>query len=126
MLVMNVVAGIGSTKKSGYTPWPQNHAKGVVTEVSVAEIGPELVALLEKHGQSKRKTVGFPLTIHFMNNIQGDRQSYRCSVQARGKPIAGALLSLANLNPWLMHRCNPGLWPLPRISMPGNRPWAIG
>ena len=95
ILVMDVVAGLGKPKSkgSGYLCWPWKHAKGIPAEVEVKSIGPELEALLAQHGHEKRKTVGYPLTVHFGQNVQGDRASYRCNVvDARGRKVEGAIL----------------------------------
>ncbi len=96
IFVMNVISGIGTprSKKSGYSPYPRNAARGVPTEAKVADLGPELVELLEKHGKGKKKTVGFPLTIHFGGTqIPGDKHSYKCRARSgRGEPIEGAIL----------------------------------
>ncbi len=101
LLVLNVVAGLGQprSKKSGFLCHPWKDAKGIPAEVDVADIGPELVALLAASGQGERKVVGYPLTLHFGHNVQGDRQSYRCNVvDGRGKKVEGALLLDAGTN----------------------------
>lgn len=95
ILVMNVVSGLGTpkSKKSGYLSHPRKDATGIPDSVEVAPIGPELVALLEEHGRGKQKKVGYPLTLHFGQSIQGDRSSYRCNVvDGRGNRIEGAIL----------------------------------
>ena len=101
LLVLNVVAGLGSprSKKSGFLCHPWKDAKGIPAEVDVAEIGPELEALLAANGQGERKVVGYPLTMHFGQNVQGDRQSYRCNVvDGRGRKVEGAILLDAGTN----------------------------
>ena len=95
IVVFNVTAGLGTpkSKKSGFLCHPWKDAKGIPPQVEVAEIGPELEALLEKHGRKGQKVVGYPLTMHFGHNVQGDRQSYRCAVvDARGNKVDGAIL----------------------------------
>ncbi|MEZ5965037.1 MAG: CAP domain-containing protein [Planctomycetota bacterium] len=95
IFVLNATAGLGAprSKKSGYLCHPWKGASGVPTEVSVADIGPELVELLEKNGRKPQKVVGYPLTMHFGSNVQGDRHSYRCSVvDPRGNKVEGAIL----------------------------------
>jgi hypothetical protein len=95
ILVLNVTAGLGSpkSKKAGFLSHPAKDAKGIPPEVDVALIGPELEALLDKHGRKGNKTVGYPLTLHFGHNVQGDRLSYRCAVvDARGNKVDGAIM----------------------------------
>ncbi|MCY2956704.1 MAG: CAP domain-containing protein [Planctomycetota bacterium] len=95
ILVMNVVSGLGSpkSKSGGYTSYPTPHLQGVPTQVEVAEIGPELVAMLEKQGKGSLKVVGFPLTLHFGPSGIGNRLSYSCKViGARNEEIKGAML----------------------------------
>ncbi|HLU40322.1 MAG TPA: hypothetical protein VK081_13135, partial [Planctomycetota bacterium] len=95
VLVINVTSGLGppKSKKSGYLCHPWKGATGIEVQVDVADIGPELVALLEKHGRKGQKVVGYPLTLHFGINIPGDRHSYRCTaIDARGNRIDGAIL----------------------------------
>ncbi|MBK8100590.1 MAG: hypothetical protein IPK26_26160 [Planctomycetes bacterium] len=95
ILVMNVVSGIGqpTSRGAGYGSYPLDNQENVPVEVAVADIGPELVALLEKHGKAGKKTVGFPLTLHFGSVIGGNRHTYSCAVQdARGNDVPGAIL----------------------------------
>lgn len=95
ILVMNVVSGLGAprSKLAGYTCYPRKGAQGIPTEVAVAELGPEVVELLEKNGHKDKKVVGYPLTLHFGQSVNGDRQSYVCKVtNARGGDIPGAIL----------------------------------
>ena len=95
ILVMNVVSGLGKprSKKAGYSPFPRRNMTGMPNEANVADLGPEVEKLLEKHGKGGKKVVGFPLTIHFGIGIIGDRHSYRCHAQsARGEAIEGALM----------------------------------
>lgn len=96
ILVINTVAGLGQPKsrQSGYLSYPRKDATGIPDKVDVADIGPELQALLEKNGKGDRKAVGYPFTIHFGSTaLPGDRSSWRCSaVDARGNKIDGALM----------------------------------
>jgi hypothetical protein len=95
ILVMNVVSGLGAprSKGGGYTSYPTPNLSGLPVEVDVADIGPELQALLEKNGKGNLKKVGFPLTLHFGPGGTGNRLSYTCKVVgARGEPIPGALM----------------------------------
>lgn len=95
ILVMNVVSGIGKplSKGAGYSAWPSDNMQNVPNEVAVADIGPELEALLQQHGKAGRKTVGLPLTMHFGSVIGGNRNTFACKVSGpRGDDIPGAIL----------------------------------
>jgi hypothetical protein len=95
ILVLNVVSGLGAprSKNGGYTPYPFPNAQGIPVQIEVAEIGPELEALLTKNGRASQKTVGYPLTMHFGPGSIGNKLSYVCKVVgARGEPIPGAFL----------------------------------
>ncbi|MBK8979338.1 MAG: CAP domain-containing protein [Planctomycetes bacterium] len=100
VLVINTVAGLGEplSRKAGYFCWPRTQERGIPTDVEVALIGPELEALLAEHGRAGQKKVGYPLTAHFGINVIGDRQSYRCTVTARGEKVDGALLLDSGIN----------------------------
>ena len=95
ILVINSAAGLGQpvSRQSGFLCIPWKDARGIPDAVAVADIGPELEALLEKHEKGGRKEIGYPFTIHFGSAIQGDRSSYRCvATDDRGNRIEGALL----------------------------------
>ena len=95
VLVLNVTAGLGTprSKKSGYLCHPWKDATSIPTQVEVAAIGPELEELLARNGKADKKVVGYPLTLHFGQNVPGDRASYRCAVaDARGNKLEGAIL----------------------------------
>ena len=95
ILVMNVVSGLGTprSKLSGYSCFPRKSAQGIPTEVAMADLGPEVVALLEQHGHKDKKVIGYPLTLHFGQNVNGNRQSYVCKVtNAKGGEVQGAIL----------------------------------
>ena len=55
-------------------------------------MGPELQKLLEKNGHGAKKVVGYPLTLHFGQKLQGNRATYACKVTARGKDVPGLLM----------------------------------
>ncbi|MBI5852902.1 MAG: hypothetical protein HZB39_17975 [Planctomycetes bacterium] len=101
ILVMDVVAGLGypKSKSAGFLCHPWRGATGIPDKVEVALIGPELEAFLEKNGHAKQKIVGYPFTIHFGQQVNGDRLSYRCVARSeRGEPIEGAILLDAGTN----------------------------
>ena len=91
ILVMNVVTGLGKplSKAAGYTSYPRKDESGIPTEVNVADLGPELEALLEANGHAGKKRVGYPLTLHFGMQVPGQRKSYQCRVEVRGKHQPG-------------------------------------
>jgi hypothetical protein len=78
ILVMNVVSGLGTPKKRyrGYRSYPRKRQEGIPTKVAVEDLGPELLALLLKHGHEKLKTVGYPLTLHFGRGVGGERRGW--------------------------------------------------
>jgi hypothetical protein len=95
ILVINATAGLGTpkSKKAGYLCHPWKDQTGIPSQVDVADIGPELEELLAKNGHAGKKVVGYPLTLHFGHNVQGDRNSYRCSVtDGRNRKVEGAIL----------------------------------
>lgn len=96
ILVMNVVSALAEPRaksEQGYHCYPREGATGIPGSVEVERLGPELQALLEKNGHEKLKVVGFPLTMHFGIGVQGNRQSYKCSVVTdRDERIEGLIL----------------------------------
>jgi hypothetical protein len=57
--------------------------------VAVKILGPEIKELLEENGHGKLKTLGYPLTLHFGNAVQGNPSSYRCIVKDREGTVKG-------------------------------------
>jgi len=95
ILVLNVVSGLGAprSKSGGYTSYPFPNAQGIPVQVEVAEIGPELEALLARNGHANQKTVGYPLTMHFGPGGIGNKLSWHCRVVgSRGEEVQGAFL----------------------------------
>ena len=96
ILVMNVVSSLGEPRSKsarGFHCYPRDGMRGIPSTVKVADLGPEVVKLLEKHGEAKRKELGYPLTMHFGIGVQGNRQSYRCTiVDSRNNRIPGIIL----------------------------------
>lgn len=96
ILVMNVVSALGEPRSKGdrgYHAYPRDGMSGIPGSVKVARLGPELVALLEKHGKGDLKTVGYPLTMHFGINVPGNRKTFNCTVVTdRGERIEGVIL----------------------------------
>lgn len=98
VLVINATSGIGTPKAAdaGADCYPPRNDTQLIFdgEVPVAELGPEAEALLKKHGREGKKTIGFPLTLHFgSTGGVGVRGSLTCSVvNAKGEPIEGVLV----------------------------------
>jgi hypothetical protein len=98
VLVINGTSGIGQPKaaNAGADCYPPRNDSGLMFEadVPVEELGPEIAKLLEKNGRAGKKTIGFPLTIHFgsTGGIQA-RSSLRCVAQGpKGDAIEGVLV----------------------------------
>ncbi len=97
VLVINAVSGLGVPKASeqGFTYYPRQPGALLEGDVDVADLGPDVEALLEKHGKSGRKKVGLPISLHFggLGGTPGNRLSFACNVVgAKGEHIEGALL----------------------------------
>lgn len=98
LLVINATSGLGSPKaaNAGIRCFPPANANNLIYdgEVAVADLGPEVAALLEKHGRAGKKTIGFPLTLHTgSTGGVGIRGSLACNVQtAKGEKIEGVLV----------------------------------
>lgn len=98
VLVVNATSGIGEPKaaNAGADCYPPRNDTNLAfeREVAVSDLGPEIEALLKKHGREGQKTIGFPLTIHFGSTGGiGARGSLRCSMQGpKGDPIEGVLM----------------------------------
>ncbi len=98
VLVINATSGIGTPKAgdAGADCFPPRNDTNLIFDgdVPVAELGPEAEALLKKHGREGKKTIGFPLTLHFGHTGGvGVRGSLRCSVVGpKGEPIEGVLV----------------------------------
>jgi hypothetical protein len=98
ILVMNVTSGIGTPKSAsaGYDCFPPRQQGQTIFdgEVPVAELGPEVAELLKKHGREGKKTIGFPLTLHFggSGGAQG-RGSMTCTVVGpKGEKVEGVVV----------------------------------
>lgn len=99
VLVINGTSGIGAPKAANagadcFPPRNEPNAPPFDGEVPVAELGPEVEALLKKHGREGQKTIGFPLTLHFGHTGGvGVRGSLTCTVvDAKNQPIEGVLV----------------------------------
>ncbi|MFN6145233.1 MAG: CAP domain-containing protein [Planctomycetota bacterium] len=98
VLVVNATSGIGQPKasESGADCFPPRNDTGLIFdgEVPVAELGPEAAELLKANGREGRKSIGFPLTLHFGSTGGiGVRGSLTCTVVGpKGDPIEGKLV----------------------------------
>ena len=98
ILVINATSGIGSPKdpQSGFDCFPPRNNTGKIYDrsVPVALLGPEVEKLLAKHGRAGKKTIGFPLTVHFGSTGGiSSRGNMSCTVQDKdGNSIEGVLV----------------------------------
>jgi hypothetical protein len=97
ILVINVTSGVGQPKAGEATVhcFPPKNDTGLIFngEVAVAELGPEVEAILAKHGHADKKVIGFPLTFHRGGSGGVDvRGSLTCTVlDPKGEKIEGVL-----------------------------------
>jgi len=98
IMVMNATSGLGDPKdpQSGFDCFPPRNVQQTTyeREVSVAELGPEAEALLAANGRAGKKTIGFPLTMHFGSNGGiGLRGTLKCQVAGKdGTPVEGVMV----------------------------------
>ncbi|MCB9876089.1 MAG: hypothetical protein H6835_00675 [Planctomycetes bacterium] len=98
VLVINATSGIGEAEKShaGADCFPPRNVGTAIynREVDVERLGPEVEELLKKHGREGKKTIGFPLTIHFGGTAGvGPRGTLQCNLQTdKGEKIEGVLV----------------------------------
>ncbi|MBZ0152216.1 MAG: hypothetical protein K8J09_11860 [Planctomycetes bacterium] len=98
VLVINATSGIGTPKAAdaGADCYPPRHDTNQTFDgdVPIEELGPEAAALLEKHGRAGKKSIGFPLTLHFGNSGGVSvRGSLTCNVVGpKGETIEGVLV----------------------------------
>lgn len=92
ILVMDVIRGLGKPEagKAGMGFYPGN-GDDIPTSIAVADLGPEVVDLLEKHGHGGKTVIGYPISLHHFGGggVAGMRESYRCSLMQRDEVIAG-------------------------------------
>jgi hypothetical protein len=98
VLVINATSGIGTPagKDAGADCYPPRNDTGKTFdgEVAVADLGPDIEQLLAKNNRAGKKTIGFPLTLHFGSTGGiGVRGSLACRVEdSKGNPIEGVLV----------------------------------
>lgn len=93
ILVLDVIRGLGSPPegKGGLVVYPGGINEAVPVSVEVAELGPEVAALLAKHGHADKTVVGYPITLHQFGTggLTGNRDTYRCKVTIQGEEVPG-------------------------------------
>jgi len=99
ILVMDCIRGVGSPPAGGggMVAYPIPGRETYPTSVQVADLGPELVELLDQNGYGDKTEVGYPISLHQFGNggLMGNRSSYKCKVTILGKEVEG-LLHLAD------------------------------
>lgn len=98
VLVINATSGIGQPKlaNAGADCYPPRNDQQLILdgEVPVAELGPEVEALLKANGREGKKVIGTPLTLHFGSTGGiGARGTLQCTVQTgKGEKVEGVLV----------------------------------
>ncbi|NUP96401.1 MAG: hypothetical protein HUU28_09580 [Planctomycetaceae bacterium] len=92
-LVIDAIRGVGNPPegKGGMRAWPNNYPTAVPTQMSVADLGPEVQAFLAQNGHGDKTVVGFPLTLHHfgVGGVPGIKSSYKCTVTINNQPVPG-------------------------------------
>jgi hypothetical protein len=95
IVVMDCIRGVRRLPKGegGYRVYPGAKASGIPVSVRVADLGPELAELLDRHGHGDKEVLGYPISLHHFGTggVGGARDSYRCAVTIRGEPVEGVL-----------------------------------
>jgi len=93
LLVLDVIRGVGPLPegKGSHIVFPSGVAESMPTSVQVADLGPEVAALLERAGHAGKTELGFPISIHQFGTggLSGNRDSYKCTVTIQGKEVPG-------------------------------------
>ena len=93
VLVMDVIRGLGRAEegKGGMRFYPKEDTRLPGTEVSVADLGPEVQELLEDLGYGDKETLGYPISLHHFGTggLAGPRDSYTVSLMNRDERIEG-------------------------------------
>jgi hypothetical protein len=93
ILVLDVIRGLGQPPegKGGLEIYPSGTKEAVPVSVDVADLGPEVAALLAKHGHADKTVLGYPITLHQFGNggLTGNRDTYRCKVTIQGEEVPG-------------------------------------
>jgi hypothetical protein len=93
VLVMDVIRGIDRGGEGSRKAYPSINTASVPTRVSVADLGPEVKALLEKHGHGSKKELGYPVSLHNfgLSGLIGERDSYHCTLTYQDVEVEGIL-----------------------------------
>jgi hypothetical protein len=93
ILVLDVIRGLGQAPegKGGLVVYPGGTNDAIPISVDVADLGPEVAALLAKHGHADKTVLGYPITLHQFGTggLVGNRDTYRCKVTVQGEEIPG-------------------------------------
>ena len=87
--VLDVTRGSVHSGQVKGMSYPFNGQKGVGTEVTVKDLGPEVQAALKKRGKDTLKTLGYPLTYHSYAKVPDDRDSIKCTVTSGKETVDG-------------------------------------
>jgi len=97
IMVLNATSGLGDPKdpQAGFDCFPPRDIRQTIydREVPIAELGPEAAELLKQNGREGKKTIGFPLTVHFGSSGGiAMRGTLKCQVTDKdGKAVEGVL-----------------------------------
>lgn len=95
ILVMDVIRGVGRPPegRGGHVTFPGGSRDAVPNSVRVADLGPEIEALLARHGHAGKELLGYPISLHQFGTggLMGNRESYRCRVTIQGKEVEGLI-----------------------------------
>jgi len=93
VLVMDVIRGLGKPPegKGGLVIYPGGVQEAIPLSVEVADLGPDVAALLARLGHSDKTTLGYPITLHQFGTggLVGNRESYHCKVTIQGEVVPG-------------------------------------
>lgn len=97
VVVINATQGLVNPRRPQFYMYPRSGSTRVPTQVEVEDLGPELKALLEKHGHGGKKVVGFPLSMHFGNSGRmPKRDSIKCKVTVNDRTNVDGVLHIAD------------------------------
>lgn len=91
--VMDVTRGViaGRGVATCYPNGYNNKDFPVPSQVSVAELGPDVAELLARHGRKNTKTIGYPMSLHFYGGMPQNPSVIECQLTLHGKKVPGVL-----------------------------------
>lgn len=96
--VLDVVRGMASPERGSATAYPFDGQKEVPNEVTVADLGDQVRALLEAHGAKGAKKVGFPISVHMYGGVDASLRPepdfYRCELMQGKEKVPGVVCVL--------------------------------